>query len=108
MSVNSWKGVLLRIMAGVLALALIAAVTWGVDLYANHGSLRLNWGVLPTVRAEFLNGSGQVFQQASWHLGNATRTWGDTYGVKIHRWYVSVQVTHLNPRITPDEAREND
>lgn len=39
---------------------------------------------------------------------DGTRTWGDTCGIKIHRTYLSVQVTHVNPRRTVKEAREDE
>jgi hypothetical protein len=56
---------------------------------------------------QFLDGSGRVFQQGSWHKGNATRTWGETYGIKLRRFCLTMQVTHINPRVTPVEARED-
>ena len=79
-----------------------------VALYANHGSLEFRCGRLPAANDPYLDGTGRVFQTVSWHLGNATRTWGETYGVKIGRCYVSMGVTHINPLITVRAAREDD
>jgi hypothetical protein len=49
-----------------------------------------------------------VFQKGNWHFGNATRTWGETYGVKLNRFYLSLSVKHINPLVSRKEAREAD
>ncbi len=95
-------------MVCVSAAAVLAAAVRVVALYANHGSLAFQLGRLPTANDQYLDGTGRVFQTGSWHLGNATRTWGETYGVKIGRCYVTMEVTHINPLVTAREAREDD
>ena len=62
--------------------------------------------MLPTSRDEFLDGSGRLFQEGSWHFGNALRTKGETYGVKFGRGYLTVEVTHVDSRYSKVEARE--
>ena len=64
--------------------------------------------MLATANDELLGGSNKTFQQCSWHLGDGTRTWGETYGLKVRRLYVSMEVEHINPSITPREAREDE
>ena len=86
--------------AGVLA--------WSARLRCENSSLHLHWGMLPNAKSPFLDGSNGWFQRCSWHLGNGTRTWGETFGVKIRRAYLDVEVVHLNPIIGPAEAREED
>jgi hypothetical protein len=92
---------------GVLAMLIAGMVLWLLVLHHSHGSVSFRCGLLSTANDPYLDGSGRVFQQVSWHLGNATRTRGETYGLKIHRCYLSMQVTHLNPRVTPAEAGED-
>ncbi len=82
-------------------------VLWLLVLRDGHGSVSFHCGLLSTASDPYLDGSGHVFQRATWHLGNGTRTWGETHGVKIQRCYLSVQVTHLNPHFTATEARED-
>ena len=97
-------------MAGALTLVVVVMVLWGVALYANHGSVSFGCGLLSPANdpfGQFLDGSGRVLQQGSWHKGNATRTWGETYGIKIRRCYLTMEVTHINPRVSPAEARED-
>jgi hypothetical protein len=108
MSVNSRKTAWLRTMAGALALGLLLMGLPVVVLYAHHGSLSLNCGLLPTTKDLFLDGSGKTVQTASWHLGDGTRTWGETYGIKINRAFVTLQISHLNPLRSPKAARENE
>jgi len=69
--------------------------------------MALRCGLLPTASDPYLDGSRKPFQRCSWHLGNGTRDWGQTYGVKLNRLYFSLEVRHTDPRITADEAREN-
>jgi len=86
----------------VLAIVIIACV-----LHGTHTSLSVHCGLLPTENDSFLDGSGQPVQKCTWHLGNARRTWGETYGVKVKRVYVSLQVRHTNPDVSESEARED-
>ena len=102
------KQKLLKLAACGLAAAALAVAVLVVALYANHGSLAFQWGRLPTSNDPYLDGTGRVFQTGSWHLGNATRTRGETYGVKIGRCYVTLGVTHINPLVTAREAHEDD
>jgi len=95
-------------MGYLLAMALSWALIWCSVLYPNHSSLGIRCGLLATANDPYLDGSRKPFQKCSWHIGNATRTWGETYGLKLRRLYVSLEVRHCNPRITPDEARENE
>ena len=71
-----------------------------------HNSISFMGGFLPASHDQYLDGSGRVFQKGTWHLGNATRTWGETCGIKIGRGYVGLQVTHVNPNQTPEAANE--
>jgi hypothetical protein len=96
------------IMVYVMALALSGALVWCAVLYHSHGSLRFRGGLLATASDPYLDGSRKLFQICSWHLGNGTRTWGKTYGVKVNRLYLSMEVRHTNTRISADEARENE
>jgi hypothetical protein len=91
-----------------LAVAIVVMAAWCVVLFGNHGPLHLWGGILAKATDQYLDGSGRAFQQCSWHLGNGTRTWGETYGFKVGRFYVSMSVNHVNPRLTPTEAREDE
>ncbi len=62
--------------------------------------------MLATANELYLDGSNGWFQQCSWHLGKGTRTWGETYGVKLWRVYASLEVQHTDPSVTPSEAEE--
>ncbi len=97
-----------RILVWLPPLALSGALIWCAVLYHNHGSLGFRCGLLASVSDPYLDGSRKPFQTCSWHLGNGTRTWGNTYGLKVHRLYFSLEIRHTNPHITPDEARENE
>ena len=93
-------------MACTLAALVSTVAGWCVVLYANHGSLYFRCGLLPTANDEYLDGSHRTFQQCTWHLGNSTRTWGATYGFKVCRGYVSMEVKHVNPKRTAEEEGE--
>ena len=95
---------LLKRSTWVITLLVIMIVA--VVLRATYTSLGLNCGLLPTENDSFLDGSGEALQKCSWHLGNGRRTWGETYGVKVKRAYVSLQVMHRNPDVSESEARE--
>ena len=95
-------------MGCLLAVALSWALISCSVLYRSHGSLGIRCGLLATASDPYLDGSHKLFQECSWHIGNATRIWGETYGLKLRRLYLSLEVRHTNPRITPDEARENE
>lgn len=100
--------VLKRLSLQLLACALtVAVVVFCVSLYANHGSISFRCGMLATASEPYLDNSNRLFQQCSWHLGIGTRTWGETYGIKVRRVYVSMYVTHINPFLTPGEAGED-
>jgi hypothetical protein len=90
------------------ALAAAGMLAWSARLYCQKGSLHLYWGMLPNAKSSFLDGSNGLFQHCSWHLGNGTRTWGETYGIRFRRPYLNVEVKHLNPNIHPAEARDED
>jgi len=89
-----------------LAVALSWSLIWCSLLYHNHGCLGFRCGLLATASDPYLDGFRKPYQKCSWHLGNGTRTWGETYGLEFYRLYISMEVRHTNPRITPDEARE--
>lgn len=74
----------------------------------SNTSFYLDAGVLATATDEYLDGTGHVFQRGSWHLGNALRTRGETYGLKVNRYYLTFCVKHINPRVSPEEAHESD
>ncbi len=93
-------------MAVTLILSLLGVTACLVVLNANHILLAFRCGVLAKTSDEYLGGTGRIFQQISWHVGNATRTWGETYGVKLGRVYVSAEVRHLNPLVKPEDAGE--
>jgi hypothetical protein len=95
-------------LACLLALAIAGAAVWCSLLYGNHGSLGFRCGLLAAGNDPYLDGSGKVFQKCSSHLGNGTHTWGETYGFKVRRLYVSMEIGHTNPRVTPREAREDE
>ena len=96
------------IIASLIPLALSGALVWCALLYHSHGSLRFRGGLLASTSDPYLDGSRKLFQKCSWHLGHGTRTWGNTYGVKVNRLYLSMEVRHTNPRISADEAREKE
>jgi len=97
---------LLQVLVTCLIILIVGIFAWCLALYASNGSLHVCCGLLPTAKDEYLDNSGRVFQSLSWHFGNARRTWGETYGLKISRAYLSVQVTHVNPSISGEEANE--
>ena len=70
------------------------------------GSLSIWGGTLPSAKSDYLDGTGHMFQRGGWHLGNALRTRGETYGIKMHRFYLTVCVKHVDPRVSPEEANE--
>jgi len=96
------------ILACLLAVAMSGTLIWCGVLYHDHGCLGFRGGLLATYSDPYLDGSGKPFQRCSWHLGNGTRTWGETYGVKLGRLFLSMEVRHTNPRIIPDEAGESE
>lgn len=102
------KHVTIIVMGCLLAVAPSWALISCSVFYHNHGSLGIRCGLLAITSDPCLDGSRKLFQKCSWHLGNATRTWGETYGLKLRRLYLSLEVRHTNPRITPDEATENE
>ncbi len=91
-----------------IALLLSIPVALVVLLSASYSSLHPRCGLLPSRQDPFLDNSGRCFQKVSWHLGNARRTWGETYGFKLGRVYVTLGVKHINPRVTFKEADEDD
>ncbi len=97
----------LSIVTGALVLLNGGLAAWMLFPRDSGTSVSFRCGLLATSNDPYLDGSGHVFQQISWHLGNATRTRGETYGVKIHRCYLSVFVKHVNPHVSPAEARED-
>jgi len=97
---------LVKVLAACLIVLIAGIFAWWVALYVSNGSLHLSCGLLPTAKDEYLDNSGRVLQSISWHLGNGRRTWGETYGLKLSRAYLTVQVTHLDPGVTEEEANE--
>jgi hypothetical protein len=85
---------------------ILFAVMWLVILSVPGSPLRLWCGTLTSASDQYLDGSGRIFQQTSWHLGNALRTRGETYGIKLGRFYVSFSVRHTNPAVTTEDAGE--
>ena len=102
------KQLALRVLVCAVAVGLTGAAVSCLLLYANHGSVSVRCGLLATATDLYLDGSGRTFQKCSWHLGIGTRTWGETYGFKVRRVYVSLGVRHINPRLSPGEAREDE
>ena len=102
------KRLILQFMLWALAVAATGVMVWCVHLYANHGSVSFRCGLLGTTNDPYLDGSGRIFQRGTWHHGIGTRTWGETYGIKVCRIYVSMGVKHVNLRLTPREAGEDD
>ena len=100
------KRLLLQLMVCALAVSVAVILGWGVWLYTNHGSVSFRCGMLATANEQYLDGSNGLFQQCRWHLGKGTRTWGETYGLKGWRFFVSMEVQHTDPSITPREAEE--
>jgi hypothetical protein len=100
------KRLLLQLGISALAVAVAVVLAWGVRVYANHGSVSFRCGMLATANEQYLDDSNALFQRCSWHLGKGTRTWGETYGIKVWRVYVSLGVQHIDPSITPSEAEE--
>ena len=89
-----------------LAMAIAVMGACFVVLFGNDSPLHLWGGLLAKTSDQYLDGSGRAFQKASWHLGNGTRTWGETYGVKVGHFYMSLSVKHVNPSLTPKQAGE--
>jgi hypothetical protein len=93
-------------VAGFLKIAnRFLTVLWDAS---DHSSVIFRCGLLGRANDPYLDGSGRTFQRCTWHLGVGTRTWGETYGFKVRRVYVSMQVKHINPRLTAREAREDE
>ena len=92
--------------AVTFALLLLGVALWVFALYTRQGSIFFHFGMLPTSKDEFLDGSGRTFQQGSWHFGNALRTWGETYDAKFGPGYLTLEVTHIASRYTKAEAKE--
>jgi hypothetical protein len=86
---------------------LVIVIVVGV-LRGTHTSFGFNCSMLPTGNDSFLDGSGEALQKCTWHLGNGRRTCGETYGVKVKRAYVRLQVKHTNPDVSESETREGD
>jgi hypothetical protein len=94
-------------MAFALAVAVaVIAMVCCVPDSANHASISFGCGILATANDLYLDGSHNCFQQGSYHLGKGTRTWGEVYGIKVWRVYLSLGVKHTDPSVTPEEAEE--
>lgn len=96
-----------RALPAAYWLVVITVTLCLVLLDSNHCSLAFRCGLLPR-NDSYLDGTGRVFQKCTWHLGNATRTWGETYGIKVFRLYFSLGVKHTNPQVTLKDAHEDD
>lgn len=97
-----------RAKAVALGALLLCVSVWVATVYSRHGRLRFDCGILPSANDPFLDGSGAVLQRTSWHLGDGTRTSGDTFGVKIRSCFLSLQITRVNPRRSAKEAGEEE
>ena len=75
----------------------------------SHCSSRRQEALFPRVleAEQSLLASAATFQSGSWHFGNGTRTWGETYGIKLGRLYLGIEVKHTNPRISVTEAGDD-
>jgi hypothetical protein len=102
------KRLFVQLMLCALAVAVTGMAVWRVQPWANRSSARFRCGLLGRANDPYLDDSGKTFQRCTWHIGIGTRTWGETYDFKLRRVYVSMQVTHVNPRLTPREAREDE
>jgi hypothetical protein len=94
------KRISLQLMACALAAVVATVAGWCLLLYANHGSIRFRCGLLPTANDSYLHWSGQT----GGHLGDGTHVWWDTYGVNVNRVYLTLHVTHVDPKRTAEEA----
>ena len=79
----SMKHVTIIGMGCLLAVALSWALISCSVLYRSYGSLGIRCGLLATASNPYLDGSRKLFQECSWHIGNATRSWGETHGLKL-------------------------
>jgi hypothetical protein len=70
-------------------------------LHHTHGSIQIWCGLLKSSEDPYLDNPQGFFQSCSWHLGNNRRTWGETYGVKVKRLYISMAVKHTIRRLVP-------
>ena len=102
------KRVSTTVPAFLLALTISVVLIPCALLCRNHPSVGFRCGLLATASDPYLDGSRRLLQKRTWHLGNGTRTWGETYGMKYNRLYLSLELSHTNPRLTANEAREND
>ncbi len=75
-------------------------------LWFRNNSLGFRTGLLPSASDPYLDNSGRVYQSGSYYLGNALRTTGRTYGIKLGRLYVTAWTTHINPNVSPSDAHE--
>jgi hypothetical protein len=77
-------------------------------LLTRRVSFSVHAGLLPTANDPFLDGSNRSLQTATWHLGNGTRTWGETVGLKLRRAYLTVQIKHTNPTVSVIDAHDDE
>ncbi len=68
----------LNIAVSGLVMLLAGWVLWLLVVRDSRSSVSFRCGVLSKANDPYLDGSGHVLQRVSWHLGNATRTWGET------------------------------
>jgi hypothetical protein len=95
-----------QLITGTCALVVMGMALWIFALYSREGSISFQFGMLPTSKDQFLDGSGRMLQEVSWHFSKGLRTRGETYGLKFGRGYLAMQVTHVDSRCTKMEARE--
>ena len=70
-----------------------AKVRCGARTFSTHMSLSND--------PDFLDGSGDMFQTGSWHLGHGTICYGQTYGFKVLRFRWVFEVMHGRPEDDP-------
>jgi hypothetical protein len=101
-----FEAVHLKILIIFIGLTVAAMALFLGAVYPKYGSICLRCGILPNSKDDYLDGSRRLFQRCGWHLGDGTYMWGTTYGIKVDRAYLSMQVTHIDPRRTAEEAKD--
>jgi len=94
------KRIVLMAVSVTVLTALLFAVLYEFDTTTHAHSLNMSAGVL-AANGTFLNSSRSTFQRCGWHLGDATKCWGNTYGILIGRFYWKIEVMHGRPEDCP-------
>ena len=90
----------LKLTGLVLAIGFAATAPWW-----RNNSVGFRAGVL-TPGSAYIDNSGRMFQRCYYYLGNGLRTTGQTYGIKVGRFYLTVFRTHINPGVSSFDAQE--